>query len=282
MSSRTKIEWVIRDDGKPGSTLNFAYGCTNNCYYCYAKKLVKRFPEVYPLGFSNPVCDVEQMESKIKALDTSKVAQTIFVGSMTDLFTNSFRMQKNHIDIGKEYRLGHKVAWMFDKQTQERIIAGKKPHRYIFLTKGPGEYRTKELPKLDNFWYGATIESNCRQTTRNSLFELLNLQKQGYNTFVSFEPMLEFDSSYHMMALSEINWLIVGALTEGGHVNFMGIAMADAVQKMYEINPRLFVKDSIVDNINQDNLSATTFSTLTRKSIYNKIEGMRYIPWRQI
>ena len=42
--NRTKIEWT-------DFTWNPITGCLNSCPYCYARKIAKRFPNIFPNGF---------------------------------------------------------------------------------------------------------------------------------------------------------------------------------------------------------------------------------------
>ena len=42
---RTKIEWVVNQDGTQGYTWNPMTGCLHKCSYCYAKKIANRFKD---------------------------------------------------------------------------------------------------------------------------------------------------------------------------------------------------------------------------------------------
>lgn len=166
--NKTKIEWT-------DYTWNPVVGCKNNCWYCYGKRIAKRFfkdnpnyePKFYP----------ERLEEPYKLKKPSK----IFVCSMADLFGD----------------------WIHENWIRRIIlVATRNPqHTFQFLTKNPKRYLEFEFPK--NCWLGLTMTE-----PRIDNLEYL-LQKDNYK-FVSCEPLLADMSS---MMFDNVDLVIVGAMT---------------------------------------------------------------------
>lgn len=170
--TKTKIEWC-------DTTWNPVTGCLQGCKYCYARGIAKRFGRYWSEGAlrhlgsdggiheldiplnrhtsgknrCNPVHDVQapypyEFDPTLHRylLDKPqkmKRPQTIFVGSMTDLFG----------------------AWVPDSWIKEVFEAcnAAPQHRYLFLTKNPQRYVELDkkglLPRGDSYWYGSTTPS---------------------------------------------------------------------------------------------------------------------------
>ena len=176
---KTKIEWT-------DYTLNPVKGlCPVGCFYCYARRMYKRFhwePTVrYIYGWEDE-------------LDKISKPSRIFVGSTMELFGD----------------------WIMPVWIQDIIqVAGANPqHTFIFLTKCP-----QNLPRQfpDNCWVGVSA------TNAEMLYDALdNLCKIKTTVrFISFEPLLErvnggeCDDTYRLGGLQEagINWVLIGQQT---------------------------------------------------------------------
>ncbi|MCL2793575.1 MAG: phage Gp37/Gp68 family protein [Spirochaetaceae bacterium] len=176
--NKTKIEWC-------DYTWSPVTGCLHNCPYCYARKIANRFKRSdfisFPLGFI-PTFYYRRLREPQKI----KKPQNTFVCSMADLFGE----------------------WVPDEWICKVFEACKKApqHRYLFLTKNPKRYiafaKAGELPR--EHWYGWTVTDKSN-THRNSLYP-------EYNTFVSFEPLLD-DPCYFYNSDKLIGWAIIGAET---------------------------------------------------------------------
>lgn len=193
----TKIEWC-------DVTYNPVTGCEHGCDYCYAKRIADRFSKKSVSGelvILNKPVTVEKAGRKIvdpfpagftptfhryrldEPLSRKKPAK-VFVCSMADLFGE----------------------WVPDLWIQEVFTAcARAPqHQYLFLTKNPDRYNQLYhmglLPKLKNFWYGSTV------TKMSDPAVVID----GYNTFVSFEPLLE---EFHGLFVGTLDWVIIGAET---------------------------------------------------------------------
>lgn len=164
--NKTKIEWT-------DYTWNPIVGCKNNCWYCYGKRLNKRFSK---RPYEQIVFHQERLEQPLH----TKKSYKIFVGSMTDLF----------------------AKWMPDKYiTQVLNIVHLCPqHTFQFLTKNPERYASFDFS--NNCWLGATV------TNKKDCWRIEVMRNIG--GFLSLEPLLEDISDY---SLRGIKWIIIGALT---------------------------------------------------------------------
>jgi len=171
--NKTKIEWC-------DYTINPIKGiCKNNCWYCYARRMYKRF------GWNLEIkLDTDCFYNLEKIKESSK----IFIGSMHDIF--GYWIPGFWIEMIINYC----------KKLQQ--------HTFIFLTKFPERY--KEFPPFsDNCWLGATItgEESAREQYNivNALYDIDKNIK-----FLSIEPLLGNVSN---SIQNWIDWVIVGGLT---------------------------------------------------------------------
>ena len=243
--TRTRIEWC-------SMTWNPITGCLHGCEYCYAKGIAKRFgghdePFVakievqtdiyypmrkheknkmiyapYPFGFA-PTFHRYRLDEPQK----SKKPQTVFVGSMADMFGE----------------------WVPDEWIEDILKACKAApwHKYLFLTKNPRRYEVllKNLYEVKNMWFGSTIT--------NGGFEFFN--SKYHNTFLSIEPILsaiDISKVKNGLGLLEdisVNWVIVGAETKNGKVVNPPKKewIEDIVEYCKKANVPVFLKSNIAD-----------------------------------
>ena len=188
--NKTDIEWA-------DMTWNPVVGCKRGCEYCYARRYAKRFggydksdgtitthcplPRAelhqpltitrrngkpvnspFPFGFLPTL-----LLSRLEEPQHIKERQSIFVGSMADLF-------------------GRWVPTRWIVEVLDACAAAPQ-HRYMFLTKTPERYAQLDalalLPHKDNFWYGSTVTGKGGKRFGGSI---------TLNTFLSIEPLHEY------------------------------------------------------------------------------------------
>lgn len=252
--NKTKIEWC-------DSTWNPVTGCKHDCPYCYARRIAERFgghtldgdtstdslfDEVldealyiergngkrtkapYPYGFKPTFHRYRLYEPERKTKP-----QTIFVCSMADLFG----------------------AWVADEWIEEVFtVCEKAPqHRYLFLTKNPARYlelaRAGKLPRRENMWYGSTT------TTPDTPYFVA----EGYNTFLSIEPLLEPFGDGKADAFTragEPRWIILGAMTgQGSEKHRPEKSWVDEITRAANVSEAaVFMKESLLPIMGEENM----------------------------
>lgn len=246
--NKTKIEWA-------DSTWNPVSGCYHDCPYCYARKTAARFagcdmaPDgktkekvialpnrlkvttkggvthnaAYPFGFTPTLHEYRLNDPMTKGL-----GKTIFVCSMADLFGD----------------------WVPDEWIEKVFDACKAApgHRYLFLTKNPFRYlylaKVGKLPKGDAFWYGSTTTDPHMEA----------FWADGYNTFVSIEPLLtRFGAPDGSGASVRADWAIIGA--ETGNRKDKVIPKREWVEELvdafHSAGKPVFMKDSLIEIVGE-------------------------------
>jgi protein gp37 len=244
--NKTNIEWC-------DMTWNPVTGCLHNCVYCYAKQRTRRFQgylkdgeittenphgkiavlteplmtqdqfgkqrrAALPFGF-DPTFHMHRLGDPVKI----KNPQTVFVGSMCDLFGD----------------------WVPDEWIYNVFASCSEApqHKYLFLTKNPKRYvqlhNAGSLPKGENYWYGCTVTDEKSLKTGMSL---LGLSPHGFNTFMSLEPLLG-SVNFGLMP----DWVIIGAETgdRGGKVAPEIRWIADVVASAEKAKVPVFMKDNL-------------------------------------
>ena len=193
---KNKIGWC-------SMTWNPVRGCLNNCEYCYARIIAKRFwIEMYNIELKHyykkhptwawtgdhlsglkdfkPTFLEAQFDKKLP--DSS---QKIFVGSMSEIYYWEPEWIEKVIDKIKQYPR----------------------HIFQFLTKHLEVYDKWIWPK--NCWLGVTITREKDFDKQNNSFYFYG---GNHITFFSFEPLLESINSRYLNN-SYIDWVITGAET---------------------------------------------------------------------
>lgn len=179
----TKIDWC-------DCTINPVVGCTNNCAYCYARKLNERFHFIE--NWNEP----QFFPERLKQLN-SKKPKSVFVNSMSDI-----------------------ADW-----TEEQVVALframiKNPqHRYIALTKDYDSWLFLYDDAINHYEDDFSILQKIFFVGRTATnqYDLDRCYKQA--DFISIEPMLDEIESITLG--SELFWddtllgkaIIVGAET---------------------------------------------------------------------
>jgi len=184
-------------------TFNPVWGCNNNCEYCYARGIAKRFwaniyikevnyqIELHPdwawtgdhltgLEDFKPTFLITHFKKKFP-----KKPQRIFVGSMSEIY-------------------------YWEKEWMERVldkIRQYPQHTFQFLTKFAHVYNKYTFP--NNCWLGITITENY-DFERQECY--LDDFRYKWHTFISFEPLLE-EIYIGDIEYLNVDWVIIGAET---------------------------------------------------------------------
>lgn len=255
---KTDIDWA-------DESWNPVTGCLHGCEYCYARGIARRFAgrwseelqrnlgadggmhvldkplyrhttgknrdkpvhsvqAPFPYGF-----DPTFHRYRLRKPARKKKPQTVFVGSMCDLFGN----------------------WVSDEWIEEvfAACAAAPQHRYLFLTKNPARYTDLYgkglLPDADNYWFGSTA------TTQEQPFWWSDL----HNTFVSIEPVLKhFD--FRGGGDMKTDWVIVGEETGNrkGKVVPKREWIDNIVAQCRAAGVPVFMKDSLIPIMGEENM----------------------------
>ena len=166
----TKIEWTDK-------SWNPVTGCAHGCWYCYAKRMFKRFGKSFEPTF---------YPERLNQIDKIKKPCKIFVGSVSDIFAG-----------------WTKEGWR--KAVIDKICDPKYKHiTFQLLTKQP-----QNISKIDSFpsniWIGCTVNDKTES------WKIAEMRKVKCKTcFISFEPLL---GSMGKLNLSGIGWIIIGKIT---------------------------------------------------------------------
>lgn len=221
---QTKIEWATH-------TWNPVSGCKRGCDYCYARRIAQRFA---PHATDRPMSDPDTKDTGLLPEPESEGCYTLThavkLANPDGSFNRSTPYPKGFAPTFHQHLLcnpekNEKAArvfvcnmgdlfgeWVPDKWIEAVFEACQRAdrHVYMFLTKNPARYlelaKAGKLPKGDNYWYGSTI------TDPDTDY----FYADGYNTFLSIEPLLgEFTVADNCGALL-VDWVIIGALTGPG------------------------------------------------------------------
>lgn len=207
---KSKIEWT-------DSTYNPVTGCYNDCPYCYARRIANRLKgcDMYPEG--RPIAGARVVELDHRLQVTSKDGKT---RNAAYPFAFTPTLHEYRLDDPKKRGFGKTVfvcsmadlfgEWVPDSWIEKvfRSCLEAPGHRYLFLTKNPVRYlelaKSGKLPKNNDFWYGSTVTGP----------NIPAFFGDGYNTFVSIEPILEPFGAHEEGGIADTaGWAILGAET---------------------------------------------------------------------
>lgn len=204
--NRTKIEWTQW-------TWNPITGCKHGCWYCYARKLAKRFKKIFPNGFE-PTFHPERLKEPWEVKKPSKV----FVCSIADLF----------------------APWTPEKwreQVVDSMLGCPVKHSFQLLTKNPE--RIPDVLYPANWWIGTTVTNEGRMEWLN----IVNILKvEAKVKFVSFEPLL----GENHFPLAGLDWIIIGKLTGSRKVKLNPEWVWKIVDEAKKYQIPVFMKNNLV------------------------------------
>jgi len=156
-----------------GWTWNPIAGCTHDCLYCWAKALNDKWKKPFTPAFRE-----NYLKDKMP-----NDGSWIFVGSMGDLFCE-----------------GMKDEWIL--RIIGRISQEKGNNKFLLQTKNPFSFMAfyLELEKIkDKIILGTTIETTGKTSwskappTAERYKNLAKMKAAGFKTFLSLEPLADFD-----------------------------------------------------------------------------------------
>jgi len=220
--NKTKIEWCTH-------TWNPVTGCYHGCDFCYARRFADRFK---PHGIERPMNPEAILTTKDYGTGQiiHSLSQPVKISDGTGGPGRDCKYPHGFEPTIHRYRMDHPQQhttpatifvcsmadlfgeWIPDEWIEEVFEACRKApqHIYMFLTKNPRRYIelacAGKLPKEENFWYGSTATD-----PQKPIFFA-----EGYNTFVSYEPVLKdfgTPDDIKTSAVRSTDWAIIGAET---------------------------------------------------------------------
>ena len=202
--NKTKIEWC-------DFTWNPITGCTNNCFYCYASRIYKRFKRSFaPTFHPEKIFEPEKLKTK----------SIIFCGSTTDLYDPMV-----------------KAIW---REEVYKTIKDNDNHIFIVLTKQPHNIPDGE-ERPSNLWIGLTITNQADWNEKSEIYK----RKIKVRRLLNFEPLLEEVYIPYMFA----DWVIIGGLTKSNRktdVNWV-IRLTERIKDISDVP--IYIKDNIGKHI---------------------------------
>ncbi len=205
MMNKSKIEWT-------DFTWNPVTGCLSNCEYCYAMPQLRRFAGDIRLNKGSPqlikyAADLYILPHPFKSLAGTVLPSPVGTTPTFHEYRLPMIVQKKKTSIilvcSQADLFGEWVPDEWIRRVFEACEAAPW-HNYLFLTKNPARYlrlaESGNLPKRENFWYGTTATKP----------ESMVFYAEGYNTFVSIEPI---EAEFGEGSYPEVSWIIVGAET---------------------------------------------------------------------
>jgi len=200
----------------------------------------------YPFGFAPTF-----HKYRFDYLEKLKSGQNIFVGAMADI-------------------LGEWIPDEWIKMVMDECIKYER-HNYLFLTKNPERYWDLEdkgiIPSRENMWYGFTYASNQSSGWGSKYNDKHN--------FVSVEPLLEDLHLFNEHCFPAGEWVIIGA--ETGNRKGKVAPQKEWIDKIlkhcdkYKIP--VFMKDSMVSVVGEDNMRREFPEQLQHKEISEKVKA---------
>ena len=171
-----------------GWTWNPISGCTHDCKYCWAKSLSDRYGRSFE----------PQLKEKFFKDKMPNDGSWVFVGSMGDTFCEG---------VPDEWIL--KLLGFIKKDKSNNV--------FLLQTKNPARFHeediTYDLEEIkDKVILGTTLETTYDTSEWSKApppyeraYSLINKKRDGFRTFLSLEPLAEFDLKMMKRWITEIN-----------------------------------------------------------------------------
>ena len=206
--NKTKIEWT-------DYTWNPITGCLRNCWYCYARRMFKRFNKSFEPAFH---------PERLKEIDDLKTeGNKIFVCSVADLF----------------------AEWTDENWTRQVLDKIRNNNQeFQLLTKVPERLKYFDIPY--GCWVGVTC--NNRDDYLKAIKYLSGFPSKV--RFLSFEPLL---GDVGELDLTSIHWIIIGKLTGSKKIELKKEWVENILIQARKQNIPVFIKNNVgwKDNIQE-------------------------------
>lgn len=228
MISRTKIEWC-------DYVWNPTWGCENNCLYCYARKIAKRFYQ--KIAFQN-IQLFKKRKNRIKDYARFKNDLKDFKPTWLESnFVKSFPEKPSRIFVNSMSDIAFWEDEWIDKVLSK--ITDYPQHTFIFLTKNPECYFRHQHLMPENCWLGATAVN-------------MDMLKKAYRVnlgienkyIINLEPLQQYIDGRYLLSA---DWIILGAETGNrkGKVTPKRSWLTDIVNYCKQNNIPIFMKDNL-------------------------------------
>jgi len=157
-----------------GWTWNPISGCTHGCQYCWAKSLSDRYGRSFEPQFREKYL-LDKMPND---------GSWIFVGSMGDLFCSGMKDEWILKTLGK--------IWM-EKGNNKFLLQTKNPRSFEAFWLELEQVKEKVILGTTIETTGNTSEFSKAPSTKERYTYLLKMKQAGFKTFLSLEPLADFD-----------------------------------------------------------------------------------------
>jgi len=225
---KTDIDWC-------DETFNIASGCVNGCKYCYARKIVQRFKNIYPFGFEPTV----HLDRKFKS---PKKPSIIFLDSMFDIFGDCeykcYNRENKEIIVRD---MKYTPELLFIKLLADTCVSHfSDRHKYLLLSKNPIPEYAKRMKK-SNLFYGFSL-------TKETANKLTTEQLVEYD-FFSCEPF-DYEAIIENISIFKTaKWIILGCQTKPEIIpekHFIEVI----IEKCRHLHIPVFVKEPMASMLN--------------------------------
>jgi len=223
---KNKIGWC-------NLTWNPVWGCNNNCEYCYARGIAKRFwKQMWKIEANHQWKEHPGWAWTGDHLSGLKDFKPTFLNAQ---FEKPFPKKPQRIFVGSMSEI-----YYWEKEWMERVIEKVKQypqHIFQFLTKFPEVYMRCHFP--DNCWLGMTI-ADRRYFIFDDYKRFIN---HNNLKFISYEPL----TNEIFVSLKGIDWVIIGAETGNrkGKIIPKREWIDDIVDYCQTNNIPVYLKDSV-------------------------------------
>lgn len=237
---------------------NFYTGCSNGCTYCYLKKgrgakILGGDKPALKKCFTDETHALEVFEKELMQNLQELQKHGIFFSFSTDpLLPETVGLTKDAIGISVKYKVPVKIL-------TKRVDSIHK----IFEDENKAYEKVKFMAFSKLIAFGFTLTGHDElepgaSTNHERIEAMWKLHKAGFRTFVSAEPIIDFESSYKMIQecrsfcdLFKIG-LISGQKVDYSFIEELDSFVYDVDKIVSESGSKIYWKDSITKHINCD------------------------------